>query len=110
LTGASFFTNYSSLTNAKGFHHANELDWLRSKATHLQTETMTVSAEEATSAGCAPGVYTIERYGFTRTVPFRMAKALSGSKLISTESESEVLHLGTGYRGGEGKCRYYRTT
>lgn len=89
---------------------ANELDWLRSKATHQQTEMMVVTADEAVAAECQPGTYKIERFAFTGNVSFRMASALSGSKLIQTETESEVLHLGTGYRGGEGQCRYYRST
>jgi hypothetical protein len=88
---------------------ANELNWLRSKATHLQTEIMIITPEEA-GAECEPGTYQIERFGFTGTIPYRMARALSGSDLIRTDAEQEVLHLGNGYRGGEGQCRYYRTT
>lgn len=90
---------------------ANELNWLRSKATHLQTETMVISADEAATAECHPGTYQVERFGFAGTIPYRMARALSACKdLIKTDSENEVLHLGSGYRGGEGQCRYYRTT
>jgi hypothetical protein len=33
-----------------------------------------------------------------------------GAKLESSETVSEVLRLGTGYRGGECVCRFYRTT
>jgi len=89
---------------------ANELNWLRSKATHLQTETMVITPDEAATAECQPGTYQIERFGFSGTIPFRMARALSGVSLIKTDAEHEVLHLGNGYRGGEGQCRYYRTT
>ena len=89
---------------------ANELNWLRSKATHYQTETMIITPDEAITAECQPGTYKIERFVFTGTVPYRMARALAGCKdLINTDSEIEVLHLGTGYRGGEGQCRYYRS-
>jgi hypothetical protein len=90
---------------------ANELNWLRDKATPLPTETMTISQDEAVSAGCEAGTYKVERFSFAGTIPFRMARALRGCKdLINTDSENEVLHLGTGYVGGEGWCRYYRTT
>ena len=59
--------------------------------------------------GIETGVYAIERFSFEGTIPYRMARALSGSKLVSTDLEHETLQLGTGYRGGEGACRYYRT-
>jgi hypothetical protein len=88
---------------------ANELNWLRSKAKQTQTDTLIINADDAAAAECQPGTYRVEYYAFTGTVPHRMARALAGSKLISTETESEVLHLGNGYRGGEGQCRYYRT-
>lgn len=88
----------------------NEINWLRGKATHLQTETMIITPAEAAASECEPGTYQIERYGFTGTIPYRMARALSGCALVKTGSEHEVLHLGSGYRGGEGQCRYYRTT
>jgi hypothetical protein len=89
---------------------AGELDWLRGKAKHLETELMVITVEEAVTAECEPGTYRIERYGFTGTVPVRMARALRGSDLIKTETENEVLHLGNGYVSGQGQCRYYRTT
>jgi hypothetical protein len=90
---------------------ANELDWLRAKAKHQETEMMVVSAEDAVAAECEPGTYRIERYGFTGTIPVRMARALRGCKdLVKTDSENEVLHLGNGYVSGQGQCRYYRTT
>jgi hypothetical protein len=88
---------------------ANELNWLRSKARHIATETMVVTEDQAID-GCLAGTYQVERFAFEGTVPYRMARALSGSKLTSTDTENEVLHLGNGYRGGEGLCRYYRTT
>ena len=90
---------------------ATELDWLRRKASHLQTETMVITEDEAIVNECRPGTYRIERFGFTGNVPFRMARALQGCKvLIKTDAETEVLHLGNGYRGSECQCRYYRTT
>lgn len=90
---------------------ANELDWLRAKAKHVQTDTMTITPDEAAEVGdCEPGEYRIERYAFEGNIPFRMARALRGIELIKTDTESEVLHLGNGYRGGEGICRYYRST
>lgn len=88
---------------------ANEIEWLRNKAKFLQSEIMIVTPDEAIAAECLPGNYQIDRYGFTGTIPFRMARALSGAKLVKTDVEQEVLHLGTGYRGGEGMYRYYRS-
>lgn len=88
----------------------NELNWLRSKAQHIQTDTMTITPEEAIAAECQPGTYRIERFAFRGTIPIRMARALRGTKeLINTETETEVLRLGTGYVGGEGVCQYYRS-
>ena len=89
---------------------SNELDWLRSKARHSQTETMLISPEEAATLECKAGAYKIERWMFEGSIPARMARKLRGVKLINTETEHEVLHLGTGYVGGEGRCRYYRST
>jgi hypothetical protein len=90
---------------------ANELNWLRSKARHLQTEMMIVTPNEAETAECQPGTYQIERFGFSGTIPVRMAKALQGcTDLIKTDAKNEVLHLGNGYVSGQGQCRYYRTT
>ena len=88
---------------------ANELEWLRSKATHTQKDTLIITPDEAAKAECEPGTYEVNIYSFKGTIPFRMAHAISGSKLINTETVHEVLHLGTGYRGSEGVCRYYRT-
>jgi hypothetical protein len=88
---------------------ANELNWLRDKAKLIQIDTLIISGDEATAAECQPGTYRVDYFAFVGTIPYRMARALSGSKLINTESENEVLHLGNGYRGGEGQCRYYRT-
>jgi hypothetical protein len=85
------------------------LNWIRSKARHTQTELMVVSPDEATAAECEPGTYQIERFVFEGFIPFRMARALSGATLTKTDAEHEALHLGTGYRGGEGACRYYRS-
>jgi hypothetical protein len=87
----------------------NELNWLRGKAKQTQTDTLVITPDEAIAAECQPGTYRVEYFAFRGTVPYRMARALVGSKLTNTETESEVLHLGNGYRGGEGQCRYYRT-
>jgi|HubBroStandDraft_2_1064218.scaffolds.fasta_scaffold183240_2 hypothetical protein len=86
------------------------LEWLRSKATHQETYTLLITPEEATKAECEPGAYEAVRVGFAGTIPVRMARSLRGAKLVNTETENEVLHLGNGYVGGEGQCRYYRTT
>ena len=88
---------------------ANELNWLRNKATKYATEVLVVSEDDAEASGIAAGEYTVERFAFEGFVSYRMARALSGSKLVSTDLEHEALQLGTGYRGGEGSCRYYRT-
>ena len=88
---------------------ANELNWLRGKARQTQTDLLVINAEDAAIAECQPGTYRVDYFAFEGTIPYRMARALSGGKLISTETETEVLRLGNGYRGGEGQCRYYRT-
>jgi hypothetical protein len=87
---------------------ANELGWLRAKARLTQTDTMVVTEARAID-GCPAGTYKIEFFAFKGIIPYRMAKALRGSKLINTETENESLRLGNGYRGGEGHCEYYRT-
>lgn len=88
---------------------ANEINWIRERATKYSTTTMIVSPEEAKDVEIQPGAYRVENFSFVGTLSFRMAKALSGVKLINTDTEHETLRLGTGYRGGEGKCEYYRT-
>lgn len=89
---------------------ANELNWLRSKATHRQTEMMTISAEEAAAAECAPGTYQIDRFVFSGTIPVRMARALQTCVgLVKTDNENENLRLGNGYISGQGQCEYHRT-
>ena len=89
---------------------AHEIDWLRGKLQVTQTEVMIVTPAEAAEAECEAGTYNIVREAFAGTIPYRMARALSGVALVKTDAVSEVLHLGTGYRGGEGRCRFYRTT
>lgn len=88
---------------------ANELNWLRSKAKHLGTETMVVTPAEASEAECEAGTYQIERFGFSGTLPVRMAKALRASELTKTDTENETLRLGNGFRSGLGQCEYYRS-
>lgn len=90
---------------------ANEIEWLRSKAKLSTTDTLIVSPEGAAEAGIEPGEYAARYYAFTGTLPFRMVAALRGfTGLENTETVSEVLRLGTGYRGGETACEFYRTT
>ena len=89
---------------------ANELNWLRANAKRYESETMTIVPSEAAEVGIVAGEYAVERFSFRGIIPFRMARALSGAKLTNTDMEFESLRLGTGYRGGEGVCEYYRTT
>jgi hypothetical protein len=88
-----------------------ELEWLRSKAALTTTSVLTVSDEQAAESGIEAGDYEARYYAFEGTLPFRMVSALRGTKALeNTDTVSEVLRLGTGYRGGECACRFYRTT
>lgn len=88
---------------------ANELDWLRSKARKVAEDVLVITPDDAARIGdVEAGSYRVEYFQFEGTISYRMARALSGSKLISTDTEHETLRLGTGYRGGEGACFYGR--
>lgn len=92
-----------------------ELNWLRSKARLIHSDTMVISEDEARDAGCEPGTYRSDLYVFEGHVPPRMMMALKNRKyegdnvLVSTETEHETLQLGTGQRSGWTYCRYGRS-
>jgi len=75
------------------------LAWIRSKATPMADDT--IEFEGAT--------YIIRRVRFAGTVPYRMARELSGSKLENTDTANEYLRVGGQYRSQAGQCEYMRT-
>jgi len=85
------------------------LEWLRSKLTVFDTNTYTIDETQAATYLLAPGTYRATYSKFKGTLPIHMARAVSGAQLRKGELENETLHLGTGYRGGKGKCEFFYT-
>ena len=88
---------------------AIDLNWLRNRAKRYHSMIVPLSQDVAAVAGVEAGDYQVEEFVFEANIAFKDAKALSGSELISTELEYEILRFSAGTKGYGKYCQYYRT-